>query len=111
AHLARQRLDDAERHQRWRVPLVAAPRALAVALEECVVGLGARAVRAADPVTRGTGDRFRATEESALHTTERSGRSGGRSAPTEPVRKVVLVLEEELPEVGELRQADIPGRD
>src|SRR5207245_8572836 len=109
-HLAGQRLDDAERRQRRRVPLVAAPRALSVALEERVVGLGPRAVRATDPVARGTRDGFRTTEEAVVHPTKWSGRSGGRPTPTEPVRKAVLVLEEQLPAIGQLRQAAFPGR-
>src|SRR5207249_9736173 len=106
-----QRLDYAEGHQRRWVPLIAAPRALAVALEERIVGLGARAVRAADPVARGTGDGFRAPEESLMHPTKRSGGSAGRATAPESVRKVVLVLEEQLPAIGQLRQTDVAGRD
>src|SRR5262245_24458912 len=105
-HLPRQRLDDAEADQRRRVPLVAAPRALAVALEERVVGLGAGAVRTSDPVTRRAGDRLRAAEESPVHAPERAARRARRPAPAEPVGEVVLVLEEELPQVGQLRQTD-----
>src|SRR5207253_1939539 len=110
-HLPRQRLHDAQPDQSRWVPLVAAPRALAVALQERVVGLGARAVRAPDPVARGTGDGLRSAEEPVLHAMERSGRSAGRPTPAEAVRKVVLVLEEELPQVGQLRETDVPRRD
>src|SRR6266404_5923350 len=66
-HLSRQRLDDAERHQRRRVPLVAAPCPLSVALAERVVGLGSRSVRAAAPVARGTRHGLRTPEEPAVH--------------------------------------------
>src|SRR5262249_57996309 len=106
-HLVRQRLDDAEAHQGGWVALVTARRVLAVAVEERVVGLGAGAIRTAEPVARGTRDGFRAAEQPAVHATERPGRRLGRLTTAETVGKVVLVLEEQLPEIRELRQTDL----
>ena len=44
-----------------------------------------------------------------MHPTKRSARRFGRPTATQPVRKAVLVLEEQLPAVCELRQTDLPG--
>src|SRR5581483_311307 len=68
-HLVRERLDDADRDQRRRVPLITARRPSAVALEERVVGLRTRAVRSAHPVARRTGERLGSAEEPLVHAT------------------------------------------
>src|SRR5262249_44900589 len=108
-HLARERLHDAEPDQRGRVPLVAAPRADAVAFEERTVRLRAGAVRAADPVARRAGDRLRAAERAAVHAPERTrGRLRGVAA-TEAVGVVVLVLEEDPTTIRQILQADLAG--
>lgn len=71
-HLARERLHDPQRHQRRRIALVAARRALSVAVEERVVGLGAGAGRTADPVARGARDGLRTTEQPFVDASKRS---------------------------------------
>src|SRR5215468_8237472 len=45
-----------------------------------------------------------------MHATERSARRTRGRAASEPIRKVVLVLEEQLAEIGDVRQADVAGR-
>jgi hypothetical protein len=86
-HLARQRLDDAERDERRRVPLVAAA-VRSPSPGGSAVGLGAGAVRAADPVARRAGDGLRAAE--APPCTRRNGPRGADAAlpPPSPSAKL-----------------------
>src|SRR5581483_6781241 len=95
-HLARESLHDAEPDERRRVAGVASPDAVAVAVEERVVGLRSGAARPADPVARRARRRLRAAEEAVVDAAERPAAGRLRSAAAEAVRVAVLVLEEEL---------------
>src|SRR6185295_762522 len=60
-----------------------------------------------DPVARRARDGLRTAEQPLVDATKRSLRTLGRRAATEPFCRTELVLEEQLPEVGELVQADL----
>src|SRR5262249_42849435 len=90
---------------RRRIARVAAAGPLAVALEKRVVRLGPSAGGAADPVARRAGDRLRTPEQPAVHAPERATRRLGRRTAAQTVGEAVLVFEEELPEVIQLREA------
>src|SRR5262249_6767659 len=107
AHLARERLHDTDADQRRRIARIAAAGPLAVALEERVVGLGAGAGGTAQPVTGWARDRLRSPEEATMHAAERPTRCVRRFAATQAVGEAVLMLEEKLPEVVELRDAHL----
>src|SRR6185369_17724131 len=108
-HFVRQRLHHTEAEECRGVSCVTAVRALAVALQECVVGLGAGAGGSANPMTRRAGDGFRPTEKTGVHAAKRPGAGLCRGAATQPVGKAVLMFEDELPEIGELRQTHLSG--
>src|SRR5437016_1805169 len=62
-------------------------------------------------MARRTGDGFRPAEEPLVDATKRASRSAGGLVAAEPVRKFVLVLEEQLPAIGQLRETDFARRD
>src|SRR5581483_7018623 len=93
--------------ERGRVSLVGARRPLAVAQQERVVRLGARARGPADPVTRRTRDRLRAAEQVVVHAPE--GPRGRLLPAAEAVRIAVLVLEDERAEIVDVGEAE-PSR-
>src|SRR5690606_14347993 len=80
--------------------------ALAVTLQERVVGLGAGAVRTADPVARRARDRLRTAEQPLVHAPERPAAVLRSAAGAEPVGEAVLVLEDQLAEVGDVGEAE-----
>src|SRR5262249_21417720 len=108
-HLVRQRLDDAEAHQGGWVAVARWRGWVAAAGEARLRAPGAGPLGPPERVAGGTGDGSRAANQPAVPATERPGRRLGRLTTAETVGKVVLVLEEQLPEIRELRQTDLAG--